>query len=121
MTELTILCVYVVLCVVVGIVAGQKGRSVIGFMLLAALLSPIVGLIAILAMPPDQQAIDRQAQWTGKSKKCPACAELVKPDAQCCRFCGHSFAAAPRATLGDALRPPRPAPPPKAFIKLDPR
>ena len=31
-------------------------------------------------------------------KKCPKCAELVKAEAQVCRFCGHDFQGPPSAT-----------------------
>lgn len=41
-----------------------------------------------------------------REKKCPQCAEMVKPDAKVCRFCGHQFpqvSALPKMGLGKKL------------------
>lgn len=36
------------------------------------------------------------ATWVAaREKKCPRCAELVKAEAQVCRFCGHDFVTTP--------------------------
>lgn len=43
-----IIIIYLALCVLAGIIAGQKKRSWIGFFMLAVLLSPLVGIIGAL-------------------------------------------------------------------------
>lgn len=40
--------IYLALCILAGIIAGQKKRSGVGFFLLALLLSPLVGIIGAL-------------------------------------------------------------------------
>jgi len=43
---------YLVFCLVPGIIASDKGRSFWGFFLLSLLLSPIIGIIfALIAIP----------------------------------------------------------------------
>ena len=46
-----------------------------------------MGIILILLWPKDQKVLDHQALYSGELKKCPACAELIKTEANKCRFC----------------------------------
>src|SRR4051794_9194127 len=70
--------------VLVGVIANSKGRSGIGWFLLAALLSPLLSLIAVVAMP-------RVKPFEEPTKACPRCAETVKLAAMVCKHCGHEF------------------------------
>ena len=62
----------------VGIIATLRERSGFWFFVVAIVFSPLIGLIILLATK-------------GPSKRCPRCAEGVKPDARVCRYCGHEF------------------------------
>jgi hypothetical protein len=69
---------WVLLALAVGIIAAREfGRSGIGWFLLALLLTPLAGLLLFL-LPPRRQP-------------CPFCAELVRPSANVCRYCGRSL------------------------------
>ena len=69
---------WLILMIVTGVLASRRDRSVIGWLLLALIFTPIV-ILVLLALP------DRSL------KTCPDCAEEVKRDAQICRFCGYEF------------------------------
>lgn len=106
---------YLILWILCGVVAAaiysNKGRSAVSAFLVGVLFGPI-GVILALATPADKVSQERKAISDGSQKKCPQCAELVKAEANLCRFCGHEFA--PRAQLesgqvakiikGDAVR-----------------
>jgi hypothetical protein len=77
---------------IAAMIASSKGGSgAIGF-LVGVLLGPF-GIIAAFFMGDEKKLQERQIT-TGDSKKCPRCAELVKPDALVCKHCGNEFASA---------------------------
>lgn len=85
---------YFGLSALAGIVAARKGRSGIGFFLLALMLSPLIGLLAAaIARPADvrAQALVRAGYRSKTWRKCPSCAEIVRREARVCRFCGLSL------------------------------
>ena len=84
-----ILISWFVLCGAVGAIASKKGRSAVAGFAISFFLSPLVGLLVVLAMSSDETEI---AAAQGK-KKCPQCAEYVQPEARICRFCQHKFVA----------------------------
>jgi hypothetical protein len=73
-----------------GYTYSQKGRSYVAAFLLGILLGPIALILAVIT-PKDERALELRALRSGKMRKCPACAELVKGDANTCRYCGHEF------------------------------
>lgn len=78
-----------IFAILVGVYASSKGRSGIGFFLIALLLSPLIGLIIALVVSPIQANVEAKAVKSGTMKKCPNCAELVKREAKLCKHC-HS-------------------------------
>ena len=81
--------VWLVLAILVGVYASNKGRSGIGFFFLAVLLSPLIGIIIAVLVSPNQEAIESDAIEKGSMRKCPNCAELIKKEAKICKHC-HS-------------------------------
>lgn len=67
-------------------IAGSSALWWIGGMLLFIFALPVA-----LLMKPDPNLVEKKAVDSGGSKKCPQCAELVKNNANKCRFCGHDF------------------------------
>jgi RNA polymerase subunit RPABC4/transcription elongation factor Spt4 len=78
---------WIICAVLVGVYAGAKGRSGLGFFIVSLLLSPLIGFLIVVVSAPDRTVV---AQRTGL-KKCSECAEYVQPDARVCRFCGRKF------------------------------
>jgi gas vesicle protein len=75
--------------VIVGAIAKSKGRS-FGVWWVYGTLLFIVAIIHVLVIAPDKGNLERREIAEG-GKKCPSCAEVVKVDANVCRFCRHDF------------------------------
>lgn len=79
--------VYLVLCILTGVAARNKGRSAWGFALIALILTPVVGLVAVWAVKDLSGRLPDTELNGERLKKCPFCAELIKAEARVCRYC----------------------------------
>lgn len=89
--DLGFIILWVFLSAVAASIAQGKGRSGAGFFFLSIILSPLIGVIAALVAKPDKVHIENEELWSGSSKKCPHCAELIKKEAKVCRYCGREL------------------------------
>jgi len=85
MFDLWIFISWLLLSIVVGVYAGNKGRSVGGFIVLSLILSPLIGF-AFAAVA--ENIFDKESVLNSSThKKCPFCAELILKDAKKCKHC----------------------------------
>jgi len=82
-------------CALLGaMICEGKGQSAALGLFLGLLFGPI-GVIICSVLGKDEAMLAQRALKEGKMKKCPACAELIKRDANVCRYCSHEFASEP--------------------------
>lgn len=96
---------WLVLSILAGIIAGNRGRSWWGFFFLALLLSPLIGIIAALVVQPGTANLEQAQLNSGETKRCPHCAELIKMEAVVCRYCGRDLPHRPPAWITNAPQP----------------
>lgn len=87
---MTFIVPWVVLAILVALFAYARGHNLLhtfGFLLLGLAFSPIIALIAAALIPPAEANLIEK----GVAKRCPHCAELVKPEAKVCSHCGRDL------------------------------
>lgn len=75
------------LCIAVGLLASNRGRSGIGWFLISSVLTPILGFVFVLVL----ERKDGEKKATGQGpplRNCPDCKELIRSDARKCKHCG---------------------------------
>jgi phosphotransferase system glucose/maltose/N-acetylglucosamine-specific IIC component len=77
---------WIAFAVIVGIAASRRGRSGLGWFLLALVISPVIAGLLVLVLP--SKAVDPNAPSPETHVKCPDCRELVLKDAKVCKHCG---------------------------------
>lgn len=86
-----VLCIWLPLCLLVGVWAGNWGRSGAAYFFGALLCSPLLAAIALLVEGKNLKVVEKNAVASGDQKKCPFCAELIKREAIKCRHCGSDL------------------------------
>lgn len=79
---------WLILSLIAGSIAYNKGLSSIAYFLFAVFFTPVIGVLAALVAKPDQAVLEGRAIRSGGMRKCPECAELVRQDAKRCKHCG---------------------------------
>lgn len=78
----------------VAVVAGTRGRSALGWFVLALVISPLLAIIAIVVLP-NRMAQLRNADGLPIDPtthvRCPDCREFVLRDARRCKHCGTAL------------------------------
>lgn len=75
---MTLFIIWLLGTAIVTFIGKQLGHGALKPFIVSLILSPAIGLIVVLLS-------------SAPSKKCPKCAETVKPEALKCKHCGHEF------------------------------
>ena len=88
------LAIWIICGLIAPIKAANKDRSVMGWLVLGLLFGP-VALLLIAVASPDKAGAERRGLQNRTMRKCPGCAEVIKAEANKCRFCGEAVGRVP--------------------------
>ena len=77
----------VIFSILGAIVAGFKGRSIIGWFIVC-FLTGLIGFVLLIALPKNEVIAQLD---DNNSKKCPFCAERVLLEAIVCKHCNREI------------------------------
>jgi hypothetical protein len=89
---MSLLLIVILIGLIPAKIASDKGRSFVGWWFYGSALF-IIALPHSLMISPDAKALEQQQLAEGL-KQCRHCAELIKSDANVCRYCGRDLVAA---------------------------
>ncbi|NYT25399.1 zinc ribbon domain-containing protein [Alcaligenaceae bacterium] len=78
---------WALLALLVGVLASSFGRNGFGWFLIALVLSPLIGGVALLIAGKKDGGASQRA--SGPTMKCPECREEILQEARVCKHCGH--------------------------------
>jgi hypothetical protein len=93
---------WLVLSILVGVLASNRGRSGLLYFFFSVLLSPLIGLVLVLIAGENKKEIENKRMTSGEEIKCPFCVELIKSDAKVCKHCGRDLPEKPATNKADS-------------------
>ena len=75
-----------------GHLADRYGRSYLLWLLFGLVLSPLVAILMLWCLGPDEDQLRKQTVDNKTHKRCIKCEELTLYQASVCKHCGHEFA-----------------------------
>ena len=84
------LLVLIICALIAGGINSSKGRSY-GEGFTIGLFLGFIGVIIVAMLPKNEKGLEQEKLQDGTSKKCPYCAEVIKMEANVCRYCGKEL------------------------------